>query len=79
MKCRQGPDLKMNFWHKVDLLENPVNQRLSWQLCHSSLRHVKTPSILLIGRVDGIYVGPGLRRNGGNARNGAEKDAMQYM
>ena len=35
-------------------------------------------SILLIAGVDGIYVGPGLGRKGGNGRTGAEKGGMQY-
>ena len=42
------------------------------------LHRVKTPSILLIAGVDGIYVGPGLGQKGSNARTGAEKGGMQY-
>ena len=42
------------------------------------LQRVKTPRIQVIAVVDGIYVGPGLGRKGGNARTGAEKSGMQY-
>ena len=42
------------------------------------LQRVNTPSTLLIAGVEGIYVGPGLGRKGGNARIGAEKGGIQY-
>ena len=42
------------------------------------LQRVKTPGTLLVAGVNGIYVGPGLGRKGGNARTGAEKGGMQY-
>ena len=42
------------------------------------LQRVKTPSILLIAGVDGIYIGSGLGRKGGDARTGAEKGGTQH-
>ena len=68
---------QFNVWHEVDLLENRVNvcQGKCATQCYSTLT---TRSILFIAGVEGILIGPGFGRKGGNARTGAEKGAMQY-
>ena len=67
---------QLNLWHEVHLLENSVNVYHSNcpTQCYSAGR---TPRILLIAGVDGICVGRGLGRKGGNARIGGE-GGMQY-
>ena len=79
MKCHHGPGLKMNFWH---LSISSIHSKRMW----TSITVTAPPnataredcSVLLIAGVDGIYVGPGLGRKGGNARTGAEKGEMQH-
>ena len=65
MKCRHGPGLKMNFWHLS--ISSIHSKRMSTSITVTvppnatapMLQRVKTPSILLIAGVDGIYVGSG--------------------
>ena len=84
MKCRHGPALKMNFWHLS--IPSIHSKRMSTSITVTvppnatapMLQRVKTPSILLIAGVHGIYIGSGLGRKGGNARTGAEKGGMQH-
>ena len=84
MKCRHGPGLKINFWHlRISSIHSKrmptfITTTVPPNATVPMLQHVKTPIILLIAGVDGIYVGPGLGRKGGNAHTGAEKGGMQY-
>ena len=65
MKCCHGPGLKMNFWHLS--ISSLHSKRMSTSITATvppkatapMLQRVKTPSILLIAGVDGIYVGSG--------------------
>ena len=65
MKCRHGPGLKMNFWRLS--ISSLHSKRMSTSITATvppnatapMLQRVKTPSILLIAGVDGIYVGSG--------------------
>ena len=65
MKCRHGPGLKMNFWHLS--ISSIHSKRMSTSMTVTMppnaiapmLQRVKTPSILLIEGVDGIYLGLG--------------------
>ena len=65
MKCRHVPGLKMNFWHLS--ISSIHSKRRSTSITVTvlpnatapMLQRVKTPSILLIAGVDGIYVGSG--------------------
>ena len=65
MKCRHGPGLKMNFWHLS--ISSIHSKRMSTSITVTvplnatapMLQRVKTPSILLIVGVDGIYVDSG--------------------
>ena len=62
LKCRHGPGLKIIFWHLSISSIHSKRMRLSRQMCHPMLQRVKTPIILLIAGVDGIYLGPGQGR-----------------
>ena len=79
MKCRHGPGLKINFWHLS--ISSIHSKRMSMSITVTVPPNAtagEDSSILLIAGVDGIYIGPGLGRKGGNARTGAEKGGMQY-
>ena len=84
MKYRHDPGFKMNLWHLSILsirskrMSTSITVTVPPNATAPMLRRVKTPSTLLIAGVDGIYVGSGLGRKGGNARTGAEKGGMQH-
>ena len=65
MKCRHGPGLKINFWHlsissfHLKRMSTSVTATVPPNATAPMLQRVKTPSILLIAGVDGIYVGSG--------------------
>ena len=65
MKCRHGLGLKMNFWRLS--ISSLHSKRMSTSITVTvppnatvpMLQCMKTPIILLIAGVDGIYVGSG--------------------